>query len=99
MDAIPGTETADTIIGTNPNTGSLQRADNLGSRHQHATCPHPPHMSEEGISTSHSGAAGSSASHHPTDWYCSAKCWHHQLDDLIYLIILAISLLQARSGD
>ena len=51
---------------TNPHTGSSQGAGNSGSGHQTATHPHPSHVSEEGISASHSGAAGSSASHHPT---------------------------------
>ena len=38
----------------------------MGSGHQTATRPHSSHVSEEGISASHSGAAGSSASRHPT---------------------------------
>ena len=61
------TGTAQSNAGTtNPHTGSLQGAGNLGSGHQTATHPCPSHMSEEGISASHSGAAGSSASCHPT---------------------------------
>ena len=51
---------------TDPHTGSSQGMGNLGSGHQTATHPHPPCMSEEGISASHSGTAGSSASCHPT---------------------------------
>ena len=38
----------------------------LGSGQQTATHPHLPQVSEVGISASHSGAAGSSASCHPT---------------------------------
>ena len=37
-----------------------------GSGQQTATRPHLPHVSDVGISASHSGAAGSSASCHPT---------------------------------
>ena len=66
VDAIPGTATADTIIGNNPNTGSLRGMSHLGSGQQTATHPHLPHVSDIGISASHSGAAGSSASCHPT---------------------------------
>ena len=66
MDAIPDTTTADTIIGNNPNTGSLQCMSHLGSGQQTTTCPHLPLVSEVGISASHSSAAGSSASCHPT---------------------------------
>ena len=51
---------------TDPHTGSLQSVGNLGSGHQTATHPRSSCVSEEGISASHSGAAGSSASHHPT---------------------------------
>ena len=61
------TGTAQSNAGTtNPHTGSLQGVGNSGSGHQTATHPHPSHVSEEGISASHSGAAGSSASCHPT---------------------------------
>ena len=66
MDAILGTTTADTIIGNNPNTGSLQGMSHSGSGQQTATHPHLPCMSDVGISASHSSAAGSSASCHPT---------------------------------
>ena len=66
MDAIPDTVTANTILSNNPNTGSLQGMSHLGSGQQTATCPHLPCMSELGISASHSSAAGSSASCHPT---------------------------------
>ena len=65
-DAIPGTATADTIISNNPNTGSLQGMSHSGSGQQTATRPHLPHVSDIGISASHSSAAGSSASRHPT---------------------------------
>ena len=51
---------------TDPHNGSSQSTGDLGSGHQTATHPHSSHVSEEGISASHSGAAGSSASCHPT---------------------------------
>ena len=38
-DAIPDTATADTIIGNNPNTGSLQGTSHLGPGQQTATHP------------------------------------------------------------
>ena len=61
------TDTAQLSAGTtDPHHGSLQSAGNLGSGHQTATHPHSSHVSEEGISASHSGAAGSLASCHPT---------------------------------
>ena len=51
---------------TDPHNGSSRSPGDSGSGHQTATHPRSSHVSEEGISASHSGAAGSSASRHPT---------------------------------